>query len=259
MMRLPAWLVLTLVVAAVLPAQDKKPPKAKPESAKAEVHKDDATTTNDRVVAAIDKFIAQKGPSKKGVDWRTSLAEPPLQKFDADREYYWHMQTNQGPVVIQLFPDTAPRHVTCAIYLVRLGYYDGLTFHRVITQFMAQGGCPLGTGSGGPGYLIDGEFDGGRKHDRPGMLSTANRGPATDGSQFFLTFVKTPHLDGKHTIYGAVVEGMDTLQKLEAAGSAQGKPTMPLTMDRNWITVVAKKTEKPAEKPAEKPKGEPGK
>jgi cyclophilin family peptidyl-prolyl cis-trans isomerase len=117
-------------------------------------------------------------------------------------------------VVIRLHADTAPKHVASAIYLVRLGYYDGLIFHRVIPEFMAQGGCPSGTGSGGPGYQMAGEFDGGRKHDKPGMLSTANSGPGTDGSQFFLTFVKTPHLDGKHTIFGEVVSGMETVDKI---------------------------------------------
>lgn len=147
------------------------------------------------------------------------------------------METNKGPVKIELLPDVAPMHVTSFIYLSRLGFYDGLAFHRVITGFMAQGGCPLGTGTGGPGYEYDGEFSPSVKHDVPGLLSMANAGPGTDGSQFFLTFVPTPWLDGKHTIYGKVVEGMDTLKKLEAAGSRGGTPTEPLEIEKVTIEV----------------------
>ena len=95
------------------------------------------------------------------------------------------------------------------------GYFDGLTFHRVLPGFMAQGGDPLGNGRGSPGYRFDGEFDSSVRHDKPGLLSQANSGPGTDGSQFFLTFVPTPHLDGKHTIYGQVVSGMETVAALE--------------------------------------------
>jgi cyclophilin family peptidyl-prolyl cis-trans isomerase len=128
-------------------------------------------------------------------------------------------------------------HVTNFIYLTRLGFYDGLAFHRVITNFMAQGGCPFGTGTGGPGYNFDGEFSPSVKHNAGGMLSMANRGPGTDGSQFFLTFVATPWLDGKHTIFGKVVEGMDTLKKLEAAGSENGKTSEPLKIETVTIQV----------------------
>jgi cyclophilin family peptidyl-prolyl cis-trans isomerase len=106
-----------------------------------------------------------------------------------------------------------------------------LAFHRVITGFMAQGGCPLGTGTGGPGYQYGGEFSPSVKHNTPGLLSMANAGPNTDGSQFFLTFVPTPWLDGKHTVYGKVVEGLDTLSKLEAAGSESGRTSEPLRIE----------------------------
>jgi cyclophilin family peptidyl-prolyl cis-trans isomerase len=147
------------------------------------------------------------------------------------------MNTNKGAVKIELLPDVAPMHVTNFIYLTRIGFYDGLSFHRVITNFMAQGGCPLGTGTGGPGYKFDGEFSGTVKHDKGGMLSMANAGPGTDGSQFFLTFVATPWLDGKHTIFGKVVEGMDTLKKLEASGSDSGKTSEPLKIDSVTIQV----------------------
>ena len=123
---------------------------------------------------------------------------------------------------IKLFPKVAPMHVTSTIYLTRMGFYDGVVFHRVIQGFMAQGGDPTGTGSGGPGYKYDGEFaPDGPKHDKAGMLSMAHAGPGTDGSQFFITFGPTPHLNNVHTVFGEVVKGMDTLKKLEAVGLGQ--------------------------------------
>ncbi len=142
------------------------------------------------------------------------------------------METNKGPIRIELLPQVAPMHVTSFAYLARLGFYDGLAFHRVIKRFMAQGGCPLGTGTGGPGYQYAGEFSPKVKHDVGGLLSMANAGPNTDGSQFFLTFVPTPWLDGKHTIFGKVVAGVDTLEKLEAAGSESGRTAEPLRIER---------------------------
>jgi cyclophilin family peptidyl-prolyl cis-trans isomerase len=114
------------------------------------------------------------------------------------------------------------------IFLTNKGFYDGTIFHRVIPGFMAQGGDPTGTGMGGPGYKYDGEFSPNLKFDRPLLLAMANAGPGTDGSQFFITFVPTPHLNGKHTIFGEVVEGQDTVKKLEAAGTREGKPTEEL-------------------------------
>jgi peptidyl-prolyl cis-trans isomerase B (cyclophilin B) len=190
----------------------------------------------DTALAAIDAFIEQQGVDTSSNRWRTSLTKPPQAEFDADSTYYWDLQTNVGSISIQLRPDEAPMHATSTIYLTRLGFYDGLIFHRVITEFMAQGGCPLGSGTGGPGYTYDGEF-GSLKHDRPGLLSMANAGPGTDGSQFFLTFVPTPWLDGNHTIFGEVVEGMDTVQKLEMHGSQSGQPQDRLEITSATIRV----------------------
>jgi cyclophilin family peptidyl-prolyl cis-trans isomerase len=136
-------------------------------------------------------------------------------------------------------PDIAPMHVTSFMYLTQLGFYDGISFHRVISNFMAQGGCPLGTGTGSPGYQFEGEYNDKVKHTKPGLLSMANAGPGTDGSQFFLTFVPTPWLDGKHTIFGEVTEGLDVLKKLEAAGSQSGKTSEPLKMTKVTIEVKA--------------------
>jgi cyclophilin family peptidyl-prolyl cis-trans isomerase len=130
-------------------------------------------------------------------------------------------------------------HVSSTIYLARLGFYDKVVFHRVIEGFMAQGGDPLGRGTGGPGYQYGGEFDPSERHDRPGLLSMANAGPGTDGSQFFITFVPTPHLDDKHSIFGEVISGKDTLTALEKRGSRSGQTSKPLEMTATRIRVEA--------------------
>ncbi len=174
----------------------------------------------------------------EGQGWRTRLDKPELAEFDASKTYTVVMETNKGTMKIRLMPDVAPMHATSFLYLTKLGYYDGLSFHRVITDFMAQGGCPLGTGTGGPGYQFDGEYDAAVRHDRPGLLSMANAGPGTDGSQFFLTFVATPWLDGKHTIFGEVVEGQDVMRTLEAAGSSSGRTSEELSMTKLSIEIA---------------------
>jgi cyclophilin family peptidyl-prolyl cis-trans isomerase len=188
-------------------------------------------------VKQIDDQIAQAGVNKTDPDWKTKLPMPSVVEFREGKEYLARMETNKGTIVIRFMPDVAPMHVTSFIYLTTLGFYDGLKFHRVISDFMAQGGCPRGMGTAGPGYQFDGEFDPEVKHDRPGLLSMANAGPGTDGSQFFLTFVPTPWLDGKHTIFGEVIEGMDVLKALEAAGSSSGQTVEPLTMEKVTIEV----------------------
>ena len=170
-------------------------------------------------------------------NWRTTLAKPEQATFAPAKTYRALVTTNKGPVRIRFLPEVAPMHVTSFMYLAKLGFFDGLAFHRVITGFMAQGGCPLGTGTGGPGYKFGGEFKPGVKHDRPGLLSMANSGPGTDGSQFFLTFVPTPWLDGKHTVFGQVTEGFDVLKALEAAGSQSGATSEPLKMEKVSIVV----------------------
>ena len=126
-------------------------------------------------------------------------------------------------------------HSTSTIYLTNLGFYDDVVFHRVIQGFMAQGGDPTGTGMGGPGYSYAGEFDGTTSHNRPGMLSMANAGPNTDGSQFFITFGPTPHLDGRHTIFGELIAGEETLHELEKQGSRSGKTSELLQITRATV------------------------
>jgi cyclophilin family peptidyl-prolyl cis-trans isomerase len=191
----------------------------------------------DKAMQQIDQMIAKAHVDKSKSNWRTSLSKPEVAAFDSSHSYFARMQTNKGTILIKLMPEIAPMHVTSFAYLTKLGFYDGLSFHRVITGFMAQGGDPLGTGSGSPGYRFDGEFSPKAKHNKPGMLSMANAGPGTDGSQFFITFVPTPHLDGKHSIFGEVVEGMDTLKKLEQTGSQSGRTSEPIKMEKVTIEV----------------------
>ncbi len=119
------------------------------------------------------------------------------------------IKTNKGTINLTLFADRVPFTVANFVNLAQRGYYDGLKFHRVIENFMVQGGCPLGTGTGGPGYKFEDEFDSTLKHDRPGVLSMANSGPNTNGSQFFITHVPTEWLDGKHSVLGVVTSEDD--------------------------------------------------
>jgi peptidyl-prolyl cis-trans isomerase B (cyclophilin B) len=119
------------------------------------------------------------------------------------------MHTTKGDIRLKLFPDKAPLTVLNFVNLSKRGFYSGLAFHRVIPDFMIQGGCPLGTGTGGPGYKFKDEFSSDLKHGKPGILSMANSGPSTNGSQFFITHVPTPWLDNKHTIFGEIVEAKD--------------------------------------------------
>ena len=154
------------------------------------------------------------------------------------------LKTSKGNIEATFFASKVPMTTASFLNLAKRGYYDGIKFHRVITKFMAQGGDPntldanpANDGQGGPGYQFDGELSPKVKHDRPGMLSMANAGPGTDGSQFFLTFVPTPWLDGKHTIFGEVIEGLDVLAKLESHGSKQGSTTKVMTIDKCTVEV----------------------
>ncbi len=159
--------------------------------------------------------------------------------------------TTEGTFKVRLFDDKAPKTVANFVGLaagtqewtdpttrqkVKRPFYDGLIFHRVIDGFMLQGGCPLGTGTGGPGYQFADEFGPGLKHDRPGLLSMANAGPNSNGSQFFVTLVPTPWLDNKHAIFGEVVEGLDVVQKIgKTRTDARDRPLKDVAI--NSVTV----------------------
>ena len=188
-------------------------------------------------VEQIDAFIQQAGIDKSQSNWRTRLNMTPKLTFDESAEVTWKLQTSHGPLVFRLLHGAAPQHVSSTIYLTRLGFYDDLTFHRIIPGFMAQGGDPLGNGQGGPGYNYAGEFDGSISHDKAGILSMANAGPGTDGSQFFVTFGPTLHLDGRHTIFGALIDGQQTLTAFQEVGSQSGRTREPVTINEAVIEI----------------------
>lgn len=139
---------------------------------------------------------------------------PPTMEIDLEKTYTAHMETDKGEMIIELFTDKAPSTVNNFVFLARQGFYDGVIFHRVIDNFMVQGGDPTGTGTGGPGYKFEDEFHPSLKHDKPGVLSMANAGTNTNGSQFFITHVPTPWLDNKHSVFGQVKEGMAVLMSI---------------------------------------------
>ena len=155
-----------------------------------------------------------------------------------------HIKTNKGIISLNLFYDKAPITVANFVNLSNRGYYNNLSFHRVINDFMIQGGCPLGTGTGGPGYEFKDEFHSDLKHNKPGILSMANAGPGTNGSQFFITHLATPHLDNNHTVFGEVVDGESmnnvnliqqnaTIESLDIEGDLQNDDSVNSYLD-SW-------------------------
>ncbi len=144
------------------------------------------------------------------MQWKTA----PAMEIDTKKKYTANMVTDKGTMVIELYADKTPKTVNSFVFLARQGFYEGVIFHRVINDFMVQGGDPTGTGSGGPGYQFEDEFHPSLKHDKRGVLSMANAGPRTNGSQFFITHGPTPHLDNKHSVFGQVIQGEDVLMSI---------------------------------------------
>lgn len=138
-------------------------------------------------------------------------ASAPAMVIDPKKKYTATFKTEKGDFTVELFADKAPNTVNNFVFLARDGFYDGVTFHRVIRGFMAQGGDPTGTGTGGPGYKFADEFHPALRHNGPGILSMANAGPGTNGSQFFITHGPTPHLDNKHSVFGKVTAGLEVM------------------------------------------------
>jgi cyclophilin family peptidyl-prolyl cis-trans isomerase len=177
----------------------------------------------------IDDYVANMGIAIDEENWRMMLPAPPLIEFEASKKYYWLLETSLGSLRFELYPDLAPNHVINTIYLSRLGFFDGLRFHRIVSGMIAQSGSSSGGKGGTPGYTFPGEFskDPRQRHSKSGKLSMANGGPGTDGSEFFITFKKLRKLDGKHTVFGELVESDESLKVMKAlsrAGGARGKP-----------------------------------
>ncbi|MBD7987764.1 peptidylprolyl isomerase [Luteimonas sp. Sa2BVA3] len=149
--------------------------------------------------------------------------------------------TDRGQIKVELYPDKAPLTVASFVNLARKGFYDGLNFHRVIPDFMIQGGCPKGTGTGGPGYKFEDETNNGVRHER-GVLSMANAGPNTNGSQFFITHIKTDWLDGKHTVFGKVTEGLEVVDAVK-----QGDAIKSVRIEGDAEAALAAKADRVAE------------
>jgi len=155
-----------------------------------------------------------EAPAAGGVEKVLQWSSPPAMEIDPSKSYEAVFVTEIGEFTVRLYPDEAPVTVNNFVFLANQGYYDNTTFHRVLPGFMAQGGDPTGTGTGSTGYTFEDEFHPDLRFDREGLLAMANRGPNTNGGQFFITFAPTPHLNDLHTIFGEVVEGADVLSKL---------------------------------------------
>ena len=161
-----------------------------------------------------------------------------------------HIITNKGTIKLNLFYNETPVTVSNFVNLSNRGYYSDISFHRVIENFMVQGGCPLGTGTGGPGYKFDDEFHSDLKHDEPGVLSMANAGPGTNGSQFFITHVETPWLDNHHTVFGKVMDDKskeivdsivqgDKIEEIKIIGEVPENATIDNLVE-SWNTILDK-------------------
>lgn len=139
---------------------------------------------------------------------------PPAMQIDQNKKFRATIETSRGRIVIELYPQHAPKTVNNFVFLARENFYDGISFHRVISDFMIQGGDPTGSGRGGPGYKFEDETIGNPLKHGTGFISMANSGPNSNGSQFFITHGPQPHLDGKHTVFGKVIEGMDVVNSI---------------------------------------------
>ena len=187
------------------------------------------------VVAGLYYFVVRR-PQVTKVDVETvvpapagatSWAQPPEMSLDPDKSYEAVIKTEKGDIRVELYGSQVPKTVNNFVFLARQGFYDGVTFHRVLPDFMAQTGDPTGTGTGGPGYKFEDEFDPSLRHDSEGTLAMANAGPNTNGSQFFITYVPTAHLDDKHSVFGKVIEGLDVARALTPRDPAQNPSAPP--------------------------------
>jgi len=177
-----------------------------------------------QALTEIEAFIDQKEKAgvinKQDKNWKSHLPKFPEVAFAGGGHYEWTLNTSEGTMIAVLNDEAAPNHVRNILYLTSVGFYNGLIFHRIIPGFMAQGGCPLGKGFGGPGYSVDLEVKPDVLHKEIGVLSMArSQNPNSAGSQFFITFGPTPNLDQQYSVFGKITEGLDVLEKIEKAGN----------------------------------------
>ena len=190
---------------------------------------------------ADEAAVLSEPVAPEGFDLTPVLSDAQVREFEAaedvleeGKDYQVIIETNKGVIRADLFEDEAPNTVNNFVFLAQNQFYDGIIFHRVLENFMAQTGDPTGTGTGGPGYQFEDEFSDELTHDGPGVLSMANSGPNTNGSQFFITFQETPHLDGMHSVFGKVLEGeeiLDEITRIEPGGAA-AQPDIIAMMDQ---------------------------
>lgn len=194
--------------------------------------------------AAVAELEASGRVKKDAPGWRTRLPKFEAVTFEAGGTYRWRIVTSEGEMVAELYPEVAPEHVRNVLYLSLLGFYDGLGFHRIIPGFMAQGGCPVGRGTGGPGYSVPLEVSRDRLHGQAGVLSMArSANPNSAGSQFFITFGPARSLDMQYSVFGQVVEGMETVKALEGAGNPNPRsngvpPLKEITIERTEVVWI---------------------
>lgn len=228
-------LLLTLIalLGCVLqtPDPEETPNPGTPEAtAAAEAPASDATPRADTATPRPTPTISSRGAPR-------SYAAPPEMTLDPESDYHADFRTNQGNFRVRLLAAQAPLTVNNFVFLAQQGFYDGLIFHRVIENFMIQGGDPTGTGAGSPGYRFQDEIVPGLVFDAPGKLAMANSGPNTNGSQFFITTVPTPHLNGNHTIFGEIIEGQSVINAISRVETnARDAPLRPVTIESIEIT-----------------------
>lgn len=172
-------------------------------------------------------------------DTRQTQFRQAEQVLEANKSYQAIIETNKGSMRLELYAQDAPITVNNFVFLARNKYYDGVVFHRVLDNFMAQTGDPTGSGRGGPGYTFPDETDNGQVHSGKGILSMANSGPGTNGSQFFITFITTPWLDGKHTVFGKVIEGLEVLDQLSRIDPMRPSGVSPDRIEKVYIVEKA--------------------
>ncbi len=216
---------LTFAVLAFLDGDDQKTarPKAGPSPSASE-------SPGETGGVACDAEVPEVAGEEKKQDY-----DQPEMQIDQGAEYTATMETSCGTVEIKLYAKETPITVNSFVFLAREGYFDGLTFHRVVPGFVIQGGDPTGTGSGGPGYEFENEEVPGLDFDREGLLAMANAGPGTNGSQFFITLAPTPNLNEGYTLFGEVTSGMDAVNEIASYGEGDGPPTRQVYIEKVTI------------------------